>query len=483
MECKFCNQPLAEGETLCPHCGKDNAEEILTAEETAAQESPVEDAPAEEIPQPTEIKPGITMTPGKLTAVIVGAVVLVALLVALVFWGMGAKLSFGTDGTEPGAEQVETLPMGTIPADGNPDDATCKGSYTASDEEVKARMDVVIATAGEDTLTNGDLQIYYWMQVQQFLSEFGYYASMIGLDYTQPLDTQPCGMSDTAATWQQYFLESAIATWHNYQALHNESEALGYEIAEDVREDLENMAQILQEDAVAQGFETAEEYLAYNVGSGTTVDHYTRYLELYYQGYAYFEDLYSQVEPTDEELEAFFEAHAQGYADSGITKEARTVDVRHVLIMPEGATSANIRTETFSDEAWAWAENKAAELLEGWKSGEATEDTFAKLANENSSDSDGTDGGLYTGVTQGQMVEAFDAWCFDEARQYGDVDIVKTEFGYHIMFFVNSTPQWVEYAKSDFIQEKVTVQVTAATEKYPLRVEYDKIVLGLVDLA
>ena len=34
------------------------------------------------------------------------------------------------------------------------------------------------------------------------------------------------------------------------------------------------------------------------------------------------------------------------------------------------------------------------------------------------------------------MVDAFDKWCFDEARQPGDHGIVKTSYGYHIMYFV-----------------------------------------------
>ncbi len=479
MECKFCNQPLAEGETLCPHCGKDNAEEILTTEEVVVEEPSVAETPVEEVPQPTEIKTGIQLTAGKLTAIIVATAVLVALLVALVFMGMGKPQSQPAT-TEPSEELMETMPMGTIPADGDPENVTCKGSYTVSDEEAKAQMDTVVATIGDYKLTNGDLQIYYWLQVQQFLGEYSYYASYIGLDYAQPLDTQICGIADGNLTWQQYFLDSALSTWQNYLALSTESLAQGYEIDATIRSDIDNIAQTLQETAVARGFETVEDYMAYNVGPGSSVENYTQYLEMYYQGYTYFEDLYNKMEPTQEELEAFFDAHAEDYAASGITKDTNTVDVRHVLIMPEGASSANIRTETFSDEAWAWAEAKAQELLDGWKAGEATEDTFAQLANENSSDSDGTDGGLYTGVTQGQMVETFDAWCFDEARQYGDVDIVKTEFGYHIMFFVKSDLSWIGYAESDFVGEKVQEQVTAITEKYPLTVQYDKIVLGLV---
>lgn len=42
-------------------------------------------------------------------------------------------------------------------------------------------------------------------------------------------------------------------------------------------------------------------------------------------------------------------------------------------------------------------------------------------------------------VTPGQMVEEFNDWCFSE-HQEGDVDIVKTKFGYHVMFYVGSEP-------------------------------------------
>ena len=33
------------------------------------------------------------------------------------------------------------------------------------------------------------------------------------------------------------------------------------------------------------------------------------------------------------------------------------------------------------------------------------------------------------------MVEAFEDWCYDEARKPGDTGIVETTYGYHVMFF------------------------------------------------
>ena len=34
------------------------------------------------------------------------------------------------------------------------------------------------------------------------------------------------------------------------------------------------------------------------------------------------------------------------------------------------------------------------------------------------------------------MVEAFNDWIFAQSRKAGDVDIVKTDYGYHVMYFV-----------------------------------------------
>lgn len=124
------------------------------------------------------------------------------------------------------------------------------------------------------------------------------------------------------------------------------------------------------------------------------------------------------------------------------------VDVRHILIFPKGATASNVTTQEWSDEAWTWAQTEAQRILDEWKAGEMTEDSFGALANEHSDDNGGnvTNGGLYEDVYLGQMVKNFEDWCFEEGRQTGDTGIVKTEYGYHVMYFVradNEADNWV----------------------------------------
>ena len=106
------------------------------------------------------------------------------------------------------------------------------------------------------------------------------------------------------------------------------------------------------------------------------------------------------------------------------------VNVRHILIAPEEAEDGSI-----SDEAWASAEEKANEIYNGYLAGEMTEEAFGELAKENSADGNASSGGIYENVYKGQMVTAFNDWCFDPARAIGDTGIVKTPYGYHVMYF------------------------------------------------
>ena len=68
-----------------------------------------------------------------------------------------------------------------------------------------------------------------------------------------------------------------------------------------------------------------------------------------------------------------------------------------------------ICSETFEDAAWESSRVKAEELLKQWEQGDKSEESFAELAKAHSQDGSAADGGLYTGVQEGQMVTAFNA--------------------------------------------------------------------------
>lgn len=505
--CKYCQGEIPDDGVFCPKCGRQCAEdgdgqtipteEIAPAEETAPVEetapaeetAPVEEtAPAEETASAeespsSEIKEGLKATPGKIALAVAAGVVLLAVLIALIVAGTSGKKMDAVPETT-GEAQMETEATeapATIPADGNPDDVTCKGSYTVSDEEAAANKDVVVATIGDMQLTNSQLQVYYWMEVQGFLNTYGAYASYFGLDYTQPLDTQ-LSLEGDNMTWQQYFLQCALNNWQQIQGMADMAQENGLEMNPEDRENLDNLRDSLEEDAAYYGM-TLDELLLHNIGPGADFDDFAAYQEGYYQGAPYYADATDKMIPTEQELEAFFAAHEAEYSENGITKDGMFVNVRHILIGPEGGTTGEDGTTTYSDEEWAACEEEAQAVLDAWLGGEKTEESFAALANEKSQDGgSNTNGGLYENVYEGQMVQEFNDWCFDASRQTGDYGLVKTQFGYHVMYFGSSSPQWRYYAESDWKNEQINQMLIDLSENYPMEVDYSKITLGYVVL-
>ena len=148
-----------------------------------------------------------------------------------------------------------------------------------------------------------------------------------------------------------------------------------------------------------------------------------------------------------------------------------TVDVRHILIQPE-ASELSEDDEGYEDDVAAKkaeAEKKAQDILDEWKAGDATEDSFAALANEYSADGgSNTNGGLYEQVYQGLMVTEFNDWCFDPARQPGDTGIIYNEnTGYHVMYFVGyDKPYWQVRVNSALLTDDVNSFYDEKTEGY-----------------
>lgn len=142
-------------------------------------------------------------------------------------------------------------------------------------------------------------------------------------------------------------------------------------------------------------------------------------------------------------------------------------DVRHILVSYEGGTTDENGSTTYSDEEKNAAKEKAEAILKEWEEGEKTEDSFAALATEKSTDTGSTEnGGLYEAIYPGQMVTPFEDWCFDETRKEGDTGIVQTDYGYHVMYFSgdNETNYRDYMVKNALLDETVTDWQTALND-------------------
>ena len=118
--------------------------------------------------------------------------------------------------------------------------------------------------------------------------------------------------------------------------------------------------------------------------------------------------------------------------------ETNLVTVRHILIDYKGGTTDPDTNETvYTDAEKQAARDEAAKIQAEFESGEKTPERFGELAKQYSSDN-ADEGGLYEDVYPGWAVENFDAWCFQSDRKAGDIGIVETEYGVHLIYFVET---------------------------------------------
>ena len=128
------------------------------------------------------------------------------------------------------------------------------------------------------------------------------------------------------------------------------------------------------------------------------------------------------------------------------TNDYNTVSVRHILVKAVDEDEDGV----YSDEEKATAKERIEAIYDEWKQGDMTEESFAELAEIKSEDTgSSTNGGLYENIYKGEMVEGFEAFCFDPGRQPGNVDIVYGESssysGYHLIYFVGQGPLYCDY--------------------------------------
>ena len=542
MFCKNCGEELPEDSLICEECGADNSPEIV------------------EVPAKQKF-------PWVAVLATLGCVVLLGVLAWVVYFGVTGRFT---------------------PKE---NDVYYKENYTVDADAAFANRDKIVATMGEDKLTNGQLQVFYGMQVIDYLNEYG-----AVFDYTSSLDGQIYD-KDTGLTWQQFFLEAALNSWKQYRVITNKAIAAGYQLDAENQERLDSTPERMAEIAEQYQFESAEALIQADMGPGCTMEDYMYYMELYYYGELYYRELAEQIEVTEEEMESYFLKNEAYFLEDGITKDSGfLVDVRQILIQPEGTTKGpdgktvvysedefaasrakiqeildtwlagektaesfaalaaeksqdadtaengglyayvgagvlnlvDVRhiliepesesgSSTYTEDEWAACYDKAKAILDEFRAGEQTQTRFAELAKEHTADGNGDVGGIYMDVYQGQMVQTFNDWIFDNSREYGDTDIVKTQFGYHIMFFVHRDDAvnnwifeegrqagdyeiiraddgwhlvyyveggegWIRLSRAGAMSEKATKLLEELVTGYEIEADYKSIVLGKASL-
>ena len=114
------------------------------------------------------------------------------------------------------------------------------------------------------------------------------------------------------------------------------------------------------------------------------------------------------------------------------------------------------------------------EILEEWKSGAATEDSFAELCKKYTQDTSAVEnGGLFEQVTKSGMTEELSSWIFDSSRQAGDTVAITVSDSTYVLYYIGQDqPEWkinikntlVSQAMSQYIED-ITADITVEDPK------------------
>ena len=279
------------------------------------------------------------------------------------------------------------------------------------------------ASVNGKTYTTADMAYYYYNGRANL-------ASAGSVNSSTSLREQEYTSSDDYATWYDYLADQALQSLANAEVTAQAAKDAGFDGGSDVDDAVNETISSLESAASNYGYNTAD-YLKAIFGSLMTRSVFERNLRTVALADAYGDSLADVSNYTEAELAAKRDADPDNYD---------AVSVRHILVSDEETANA---------------------ILAQWEAGDRTEESFAEFAQANSLDN-ADDGGLYTDVLKGQMVSAFEDWCFDASRKPGDTGIVQTIFGYHVMYFVDRAlyDEWQARAASILASE----QLTALTE-------------------
>ncbi len=438
MKCKKCKAELEADSKVCPNC----KEPVPTAES----------------------KRLFAWRIAFIVASCMAGLLLLALLAGLINYGVtGSFLPRKNDIYNKTSYSVSLEKLGT----------------SGGKKSFLSKMDNVVATMGEHKLTNATLQIYYWEMVRT--------SGYVDVDLSKPLDEQ---IQDpvTNLTWQQFFLQKALEAWQQDTVLADQAKKAGFQMPENYAEEFKTLEQDLTSQATSSGFSSALAMIQDRYGVGCDFQSYRDYLWNYYYGALYLQDLVETLQVTDAEVEAYFQEHEEslktGY-NIPITKDSgKLVDVRHILIVPENGVKDESGNTTYSEAEWEACRVIAQGLLDQYLAGAKTEDSFATLAAEKSQDPGSkNNGGLYDYVSKGDMVAEFENWCFDESRKPGDTGLVKTPYGYHVMYYVCGDEGWIRVCTTGAQSKKASDMLDGWVAAQTSEINYRAIVLGDVQIS
>lgn len=354
---------------------------------------------------------------------------------------------------------------------------------------------------GDHDITRLEYNYYFNNVYSNYLSMYGSYVSMMGLDTTVDLDEQTYPGNENM-TWKDYFDQSAVEQIQQIKAMADEARENGFEY--DSSEDMASYETEIAAQAESASVSESE-YYALMYGDYATPSRIETFVEENLLASAYYNHLVEENQPADDEITAYYEENKNSYdtvtyrsfyfevdtsageetgseettavetttAAEETTVEETTLDTAEETAeettaaeettveetttgaeetAAEETTAAEAETETASEEETGMTDEEIAAAMDELKvqademaarleAGEDFEDLCVEYASEDQKENYGgeEDGSLTEeGSYFGAPSVAAD-WLFDESRQEGDITVLESESlnRYYVVQFIS----------------------------------------------
>lgn len=336
---------------------------------------------------------------------------------------------------------------------------------------------------GDHDITRLEYNYYFNNVYSNYLSMYGSYVSMMGLDTTVDLDEQTYPGNENM-TWKDYFDQSAVEQIQQIKAMADEARENGFEY--DSSEDMASYETEIAAQAESASVSESE-YYTLMYGDYATPSRIETFVEENLLASAYYNHLVEENQPADDEITAYYEENKNSYdtvtyrsfyfevdtsageetgseettaAETTTAAEETTVEETTLDTAEETAeettaeetTAAEAETETTSEEETGMTDEEIAAAMDELKvqademaarleAGEDFEDLCVEYASEDQKENYGgeEDGSLTEeGSYFGAPSVAAD-WLFDESRQEGDITVLESESlnRYYVVQFIS----------------------------------------------
>lgn len=286
---------------------------------------------------------------------------------------------------------------------------------------------------------------YYKNRVlNNFITTYGNYLSLFGLDVSQDLSTQIFD-STTGMTWMDYFEEQAVSSITESRALIADMKAKGETV--DISENFDAYKKNLSETAASSNM-SVKNYLVKLYGEAATESRIMDFIQNELTANAYYNTLMEKLAVSDDAVQAEIDANTIKYT---------SIDYR---ILPFYTGLDEDASENEIAAALQNAEQRANEMLGKVVAGGDFEDLCIDYATESKrteyADPD-TDKSLetITDLTPNESYAGFSTWLFDENRKENDTTIY-TDTEDNIVYLLKFEKRYLADSTKENVKETLT---------------------------